>query len=225
MLCDDLKQQLDDYLAGNLSEPATSAVSAHLQQCDHCRHHYLQMQKMLFALRAMPVASPLNGYAERVMDFLPHRHTRPATERHHVRWYAAGFATALLVVLVALFVIRPPAGLPGQKTAMLNLYVSPQGTQPVNLVFHSPKQISHATLRIELPSGIEIKGYARQRVLQWQTSLQRGSNRLVLPLQLTGHTGGILTARLSHAGHSRVFKVHLITRGSSSQLRTANQTV
>lgn len=225
MHCEDLQRQLDDYLAGNLSKPAASAVHAHLQHCDHCRHNYLQTQKLVLALRTMPVAPPRSGYAERVLDFLPRRNTRTAAAPRQVHWYAAGAATALLMVIVALFVMRPSAGLPGQDATMQNVYMSAHGIQPVNLVFHSPTQIPRATLRIELPSGIEIKGYAKQRVLQWQTSLQRGSNRLRLPLQLTGHTGGILTARLSHAGHNRVFKLHLIPRGPDAQRLTANQTV
>lgn len=225
MHCENLQRQLDDYLTGNLSDPAASAVTMHLQHCDACRRRYLQMQKLLHALHTLPVAPPRAGYARRVLAFLPHKQDRPAPARQRISWYTTGFASALLLMLAVGFVFTRTNSLTGHSLSTLTLDVSPSHIQKVSLVFHSPEQITRATLRIELPAGVDINGYAQQRILQWQTNLQRGSNRLVLPLRITGDAGGMLTARLSHDGHSRIFKLRILTHDTSSQRSTTQHTV
>jgi len=225
MHCETVQRQLDDYLDGDLHTSEQTAVAEHLQYCDSCRQKFAQAQQLLLALHAMPVAPPRAGYAQRVLGFL---HTGAATPNRYARrplWFASGFAMAMLAMLSVWFMFATPARLPEQSVSAITLHVSPQQVQNVDLVFNSPEQIQHATLRITLPAGIELKGYARRRVLVWQTELKPGANRLTLPLLATNIGGGILTARISHNGKSRTFKVNIVTNGASSQRHLPDLTV
>jgi hypothetical protein len=118
-----------------------------------------------------------------------------------------------------------PIRLPEETVSAITLHVIPQQVRKVDLVFNSPQHIQQATLRIELPVGVTLNGYAQRRVLQWQTELKQGSNRLSLPLIAKGNVGGTLTASISHEGKTRTFKVNIVTNGASSQRISLDQTV
>lgn len=225
MHCENIQQQLDDYLAGELPEAEQEAVAAHLQQCDQCQRVFLQTQKLLLALHTMPVTSARAGYAQRVLDFLPQPADRSRPIARRPLWFVSGFATALVAMFVVWFVFPTPASLPLRSMPVLNLHVASHRIHNVDLVFHSPTRISHATLRITLPAGVEINGYSRQRVLQWQTDLKPGANRLVLPLLVIKQAGGILTAKLSHNGKTRTFRLNIVTDTTTSQRNSVSQQV
>ena len=57
--------------------------------------------------------------------------------------------------------------------------------------------------RLFLPDGIEIDGFAGQRVITWRTSLKAGSNILPLTLIATSPLGGELLATLQHEDECR----------------------
>lgn len=225
MHCEDTQRQLDDYLEGSLPTDRHNAISGHLQSCAACRQVYTQAQQLLLALHTMPVAPPRAGYAQRVLGFLPMPTAKPATRSPVPLWFGAGFATAMLAVLAVWFMLSLPSRQPVETVAAITLHIVPQQVHTVALVFNSPKHIQQATLRIELPAGIELNGYAKQHVLQWQTELKQGSNRLTLPLIAKGHADGVLTASLSHQGKTRTFKVNIVTNRTSSQRIPLNQSV
>ncbi|MEJ2360214.1 MAG: zf-HC2 domain-containing protein [Gammaproteobacteria bacterium] len=225
MHCENIQQQLDDYLAGELPEAGRDAINTHLQHCSHCQQVFLQTQKLLLALHTMPVTPARAGYAQRVLDFLPHPAGKSSLVVRRPLWFVSGFATAIIAMFVVLFLFPRPPSLPLQRAAVLTIHVASHQLHNVDLVFHSPMQISQATLRIDLPAGVEINGYARQRVLQWQTNLKQGANRLVLPLLVKTQAGGVLTARLSHNGKSRTFRVNIVTDATTSQRRSMSQHV
>jgi hypothetical protein len=119
-----------------------------------------------------------------------------------------------------------PARQAQQNVAVVSLHVIPKQVHKVDLLFNSPVHIRQATLRIELPPGVDIKGYAKRRVLEWQTELKPGANRLTLPIVLEGaHSGGIITATLRQADKRRVFQLRIIPDGVSSQRIYSNQPV
>jgi anti-sigma factor RsiW len=225
MHCEDTQRQFDDYLDGNLPTARHDAITVHLQHCADCRHKFEQAQQLLLALHAMPVAPPQQGYAQRVTGFL-HTSEKPAPRLPIPLWFTTGFATAILAVFAVWFMLSTPTTrLPGTTVSAITLQVVPHQVRKVDLVFNSPAHIQQATLRIELPAGVELDGYAQRRVLQWQTELKQGSNRLSLPLIAKGNVGGTLTASISHKGKIRTFKINIKTNGASSQRIPLNQTV
>lgn len=225
MHCEDTQRQLDDYLDGNLPIARHDAISGHLQHCAGCRQKFEQAQQLLLALHTMPVAPPRAGYAQRVLGFLSMPTPKPDVRPRIPLWFGAGFATAMLAVVAVWFMLSLPSQQPVETVSAITLHVVPEQVHTVALVFNSPDHIQQATLRIELPAGIELSGYAQRHVLQWQTELKRGSNRLSLPLIAKGNIGGTLTATLSHQGKTRTFKVNIVTNGASSQRIPLNQTV
>lgn len=225
MHCETIQRQLDDYLDGGLHTSEQTAVAEHLQHCNSCRQKFAQAQQLLLALHAMPVAPPRAGYAQRVLGFLHADAETPARYARRPLWFASGFAMAMVAMFTVWFMFATPARLPEESVSAITLHLSPHQIQDVDLVFNSPERIEHATLRIALPAGIELKGYARRRILVWQTELKPGANRLTLPLLVTNTDGGILTARISHNGKSRTFKVNIETNGASSQRHLSNLTV
>jgi hypothetical protein len=225
MHCKDTQRQLDEYLDGSLPTAEHTAISGHLQQCASCRQAFEQAQQLFLALHAMPVAPPRAGYAQRVLGFLHAPAAKPAPRSHVPLWFATGFATAMLAVFAVWFMVSMPNRLPEETVSAITLHVMPQQVRKVDLVFNSPAHFQQATLRIELPAGIELNGYAQRRVLEWQTELKQGTNRLSLPLLATGNVGGTLTASISHEGKTRTFKVNIVTNGASSQRISLNQTV
>lgn len=225
MHCENIQRQLDDYLDGGLSPSEQAAIAEHLQHCSGCCQAFSQTQQLLLALQAMPVTPPQAGYAQRVLGFLHDPRTKPVTYTPRPLWFATGFATAMLALFTVWFMFATPARLPAQGVPAITLHVLPDQVRKVDLVFNSPVRIEHATLRLELPAGIELNGYARRRVLQWQTELKPGANRLTLPLQATNAGGGVLTARISHNGKSHTYKINIVTYGASSQRHLTDLTV
>lgn len=226
MHCEDAQRQFDDYLDGSLPTAGHAAVARHLQQCADCRQAFEQAQQLLSALHAMPVAPPQAGYAQRVTGFLHTANEKPAARIHIPLWFATGFATAMMLALFTVWFMLPMSNrLPETTVSAVTLHVVPHQVRKVDLVFNSPERIQHATLRIELPAGIELDGYAQRRVLQWQTELKQGSNRLSLPLVAQGDNGGTLKAIISHKGKTRIFKVNIETSGASSQRSYLDLTV
>jgi hypothetical protein len=225
MHCKDTQRQLDEYLDGSLPTAEHTAITGHLQQCTGCRQAFEQAQQLFLALHTMPVAPPRAGYAQRVLGFLHAPAAKPAPRSHIPLWFATGFATAMLAVFAVWFMVSMPIRLPEETVSAITLHVIPQQVRKVDLVFNSPQHIQQATLRIELPVGVTLNGYAQRRVLQWQTELKQGSNRLSLPLIAKGNVGGTLTASISHEGKTRTFKVNIVTNGASSQRISLDQTV
>ncbi len=225
MHCEDTLRQLDEYLDGSLPKDPHNAITRHLQYCPGCRQKYEQAQQLLLALHTMPVAPPRAGYTQRVTGFL-HISEAPIHRLRTPLWFATGFATAMLTVFVVWFMLSMPTNrLSETAVSTVTLHVVPHQVRKVDLVFNSPIHIQQATLRIELPAGVELAGYAQQHFLQWQTELKQGSNRLTLPLIVKANVGGTLTASLSHEGRTRTFKVNIVTNGASSQRIPLNQSV
>lgn len=225
MHCEDIQRQLEEYLDGNLPIDRHDAISGHLQSCAACRQVYSQSRQLRLALQTMPVAPPRAGYTQRVLSFLPASNTKSGVRSPVPVWFGAGFATAVLAVFAVWFMLSLPGQPMTETISEISLHVAPQQVRTVALVFNSPNRIQQATLRIELPAGVELKGYANQRVLQWQTELDKGSNRLMLPLIAKGHAGGMLTASISHQGKTRTFKVNVVNNSESSQRTSISQTV
>jgi hypothetical protein len=226
MFCLDVQRQLDDYLDGQLADNERTAIDAHLVSCVDCRQRVGQAQNVLLTLQSMMPIPPRPGYAERILGSLPRPAAQDRPRRSAALWFSTGFATALATLAGLWLVLAQPARQAQQNVAVVALHVIPRQVHKVDLLFNSPGHIRQATLRIELPPGVDIKGYAKRRVLEWQTELKPGATRLTLPIVLEGaHSGGIITATLRQADKRRVFQLRIIPDGVSSQRIFSNQPV
>ena len=64
-----------------------------------------------------------------------------------------------------------------------------------------------------LSGGFEIVGFGDLRELTWSTDLEKGVNKLTLPLSAVAVAGGQLVVRLEHEGTTREFRVDLNITG------------
>lgn len=212
MNCTQSQNMLDDYIDGNLSAIQLSALEAHLKQCDACTDHFNAAQKLLVALKDIPVPPAHDGYEKRMLKFLEEK--KPISK--HSSWFVAGFTSAIAASFAFWLIFSPVTTLNTNKINSVNLIV--QKKQTVDLVFNLDNALAEATLTLELPEKVEIAGYPGKRELSWKTSLKKGANRLALPLIATEKHTGYLIAHLKNNGKTKTFRIHLDTKQPQSSL-------
>lgn len=214
MNCTQFERMLDDYLDGELSTIQLSHCQAHLNECEHCRHSYTQANKLINALKEIPVPAAKDGYEKRVLSFLDNK-SKEKKQQHN--WFIAGFGSAVAASF-ALWLVLAPVSVTTNTETMTTVSLPVQQPQTVDLVFNLQNDLTDATLTIELPENVIIAGYENKRQLSWTTSLKKGTNRLALPLIAKNYFDGILVARLSKKGKTKSFSVHLNSSLPSSGL-------
>jgi len=93
----------------------------------------------------------------------------------------------------------------------------------VKLVFEAPMDLAEVTLSVELPENVELEGYAGQRQLVWQTSLNKGQNILALPVIAIGNGQGELVAQLSYGDKTKQFHIVLKTTSDGALIYQINK--
>ena len=101
--CDDIRLQLTEYAAGDLSAGEAAAVAKHLDGCPACREELAVEQSLRSTLGSLPRAECPPG----IGDFVPA--AVPAHRRSRLPW-GVGFAAAagLAAVLIGGFLDRGP---------------------------------------------------------------------------------------------------------------------
>jgi anti-sigma factor RsiW len=202
MNCQETTALLADYCYGNLADAEQLAVEAHLDGgCAGCRQALAQERALRAALRAMPVPPPSRGFLEQAV----HRAAstrRPSTARWRAAVGGALAAGVVLGLVATLFlrVPRPTEGIPGVTMAL-------HEARTIQLALNSERELRQATVTIQLPEGVELRGFAGQREISWKTDLARGVNLLSLPLVAVAAKDGALVARLHHDDRNRELRV------------------
>lgn len=203
MQCTQLPDLLDDYLDGVLSPLQQTALEQHLGDCSACQQQVLFAKQLQSRLASMPYPAPSGEFVTRVLQTIAAPQKKPYLQRYG---FAAGFITAAVAsVGLWLALISHPGvdNTPGVDLYSVELVA--EQTQQVSLVFNSPVDIDNAALKLELPSNIELAGHSTKRQLEWQTSLRKGTNRLILPLIAHGKTNGPLQASITSGGKTKTF--------------------
>lgn len=221
MNCTHVQQRLDDLVDGQLSLIEQEAVQVHMLDCQDCRARLAETQHLLLDLRDIPVPEPLAGYQQRMLGFL--RKRTSANKRPSRNWFIAGFASAALVMLMVWGLLVTPANLQGITPSVVTIQLIPQQLQSIDLVFNSPIHIKQASMRLQLPAHIELSGYKNQQLLEWQTELRPGSNRLTLPIIAKRSGDGVIHASISHAGKTRGFVIKVQSKAASSRRHSDRQ--
>jgi hypothetical protein len=204
MKCQEAKNLIDDFLDEYLEEPGKSELETHLTQCPDCRAELGRIRVLREQLRAIPVPPPSPGFEERALRQAGHSH------RVHVG-FAAGFGSAIAAGLLVWFAVGfwQPSGLPGQDSLSV-IAMQIEQPQEVSLAFNVPEALQDVTFRIELPEGVELQGYPKQRELVWKDHLNKGRNVMSLNLVAKQGTTGELRAYISQGGRERVFHVPVV---------------
>jgi len=193
---------VDDYLGGYLDEPTRQALEEHLEQCTSCQARFAQDKALRQRMQAQLVAQPKANFADRMLHGAVEHHQHKT--RHH--WsFIGGAIAASVVIAVTSFVLRFAAPQPemARQTLALN-----QVTR-VALALDSREELKGATITLQLPDNVELKGFPGQRMISWKTDINRGTNLLALPVMGVARKNGLLVARLQYGNKSKEYKVEL----------------
>jgi len=229
MNCAQTRQQLYDYIDGNLEPLHEQALEQHISGCEHCKSLIEQESKLKDQLKTIPVVGPSMGFEQRIMAKLESEKTARQIGEHGFMtqsWFAAAMGGAFMVFVMSWFVSFDNQVTTTTPTTLSAVTVEliPNQIQKVNLAFNSPSIIDKAMFRIILPANVEISGHKGKRELQWAASLKQGTNNLALPLVATELLANekseqFITARISHEGKSRDFKIKIVSKALQSGLQ------
>jgi len=208
MSCTHINEKLDDYLDGDLDDATTALLDEHIAACDSCRQTINDAQSLRGLLKDYRVPTPDAAFFDQALA----KATHVGASRQRSRWIMTGFGGAIAAGLIAWIIggmllqtpggIDPAANIPGVTMVL-------EEPRTVNLVFSSATTLTDAVLRVNLPAGIEVVGFAGQRQITWMTSLQAGKNILPLKLIATTPHGGELLATLEHDDRDRTFRIRV----------------
>ncbi len=176
MNCDICDNQLDSWLDGELSAVQLKAFEAHLNSCAECQIEAQRAQRIIAALRQLP--------APKMPEALPSLLGAPIKRRRGVLQFGIAASLLCLAITGALFLDRssnaPFSDDGGVKQQWVSLTFAE--AKDVTFALSSLSTMNDAVLTLELPDGVQLAGYPDQRELRWTASLQKGDNRLTLPL-------------------------------------------
>ena len=211
MNCDDVIEQLLDTDEDALSVLERSQLVAHLADCESCQDA-LRAANALRMVRKQPVLSAPDGLFDRVMNHTTH--STDSGARRSQFWTGVAFGgllaagIAIAVVTLGLFQ-APSSSLPEVPVVTMAL----GERQEVDIAIDADKDLPGTTVNVVLSGDFEFAGFGKQRELSWTTDLEKGVNRLALPLLAVGETEGHLIVRLEHEGTRRVFRLDLNLSG------------
>ncbi len=207
MNCQQIQQQLDDYLDGKLELMEEADLHLHLDACKDCRQ-LLQREKALMAgLKQVQVPAMTPGFAQRAVSHAASQ----AKQRPHRRGFVAGFSSALVAGFALMLVVVGilPGGNGIEPNVMPEVAISIAAPQTLNLAFDVGYAMNDATLSIDLPGNIEVVGFPGENRLSWQTSLTQGRNILPLPLKGTAAAAGEIIATLEQGGKKKILRIQV----------------
>ncbi len=206
MNCKDIQDRLSDFLDGELGSAQSDAFGTHIAECSDCRETLSRAQTIAVAMPRLPIEPPPNGFEERVLRQAAACSTpKPRISRAAIGGFVAACAASVLTI--ALMGPFAPAPTGGAAQALPFVAMTVDQPQTVNLVFASNSALENVSLRIELPEGVELAGYAGRREVVWRTSMLAGKNVLPLELVAEGSASGEIVARLQHGDTEQIFRI------------------
>lgn len=190
-----------------IEQADAEALREHLQACNECRTD-ADTQRLIRALRSLPVPAPEAGFEQRVMApalaRLPRRQAR-----HHVAWFTALAASVCIAIVATLQIAAPERASRASVSPQFSVAVQPAQTRVIDVLLESPRALHDATLVITL-DGVQLDNRPHTRELRWTTNLEKGANKLSLPVQLLGDADGEVLVRLEHGDTRREVRVRVM---------------
>ncbi len=231
MKCAEFKNCLDDGMDQELDSAEQVLFDSHRASCEACQAVYTAELAMLEGLRAMPVAEPPEGFADRVLVNVYKNAANqdvPQQQRHHRRGFALGFGSAAAALAVWVVVGMSPGELSDTggnvpesvvastdvntteaEQSVVSIALNTQ--QTIRLAFASSESLKGAKITIRLPENVALVGYPGRRQLSWETDLKKGDNLLRLPVIATQVAQGELIADIEYEGRVKTLMLHLET--------------
>jgi len=209
MECRQVHKMIDEMLSGTASHVQLQVVEQHIMGCEQCSEHLHTSRELSLNLQAMEIPEPSADFEARVISALDEVEIKKP--RH---WFAAGFGSAIAASVMFWFVFFQAEQFqqPNPEQALqviASVEMVTKEVKQVSLIFNAAKGLEMATISIELPEYVRLKGHPTRRVLSWKTSLKPGANRLNLSLIAERPMQGAVIARLTRGNQIRAFKIQL----------------
>lgn len=185
MTCSRYSEQLSDYFAGNLAEPARSEIAAHLTGCADCTAQLREIETILALLQTRKAPAAPADLAARLHVRLADE-PMPAKPSVALAWRSmlTGAVAASLIMFGTWAFLRTQAPLPTIQTAAVTV-ATPVA---VNIGFDVREDVENVTYTIDLPHGLQFVDADNQPLeaqsITWQGSLKRG--KTVVPITVRG---------------------------------------
>ncbi len=124
---------------------------------------------------------------------------------------AAGMALAASVVVAVLW-LRSDVPQPPLSTVVPQLTMVLHETRDVSIAMESAEALTNVEIRVLLSGSVVLAGFEGQRELSWRTDLDRGMNRLTLPVVAQRAGAGQVLVEVVHQDRRRTFVVDVRTR-------------
>ncbi len=236
MNCTEFNNNLTHGSDQELDVSEQAAFDTHRASCAACQAVYDSEMCMLESLRAMPVATPPAGFADRVLaNTFKDAANRNVSQQqnHHLQGFVVGFGSAAAAALAMWVVVgMSPDALPtvdnvAGRSAPEQTVASAEAKQPslsialnaqqtIKLAFASGEALKGAKITIHLPENVALVGYPGRRQLSWETNLKKGDNLLSLPIMATQVASGELVADIEYAGQVKTLKLNLETSAAGA---------
>ncbi len=216
MNCQQILTMIDDYLDGYLDKNQHVEFDRHVLECKSCQRELSQAQHILDEIKSIPVPAMSPGFTQRAI-----KNAVQAQDRPQRRGFVMGFGSAIAAGLVLALVVGgllPTAQVPTPSApqvashtpdSIVEISLSVEKVQMVNLVFDSTQAVAGAELSISLPEHVELSGYPGQQVLAWSTDLKQGRNVLSLPIKGLFNASGELVANINANGKIKAVRIQL----------------
>lgn len=184
MNCKEFQQNIDYLDAEQPDSASAEAWQAHLRDCPVCRAFYNDVCQLKDTLKN----AELPPLPQKVRQMIYVQNDQPI---YLLRWAAAA---ALLLITFSL-------GFMGALKMRHDVPVSveaPRTLQTVVMAIESVSDRHDVTLRLLLPSGVEVEGHPGVATLEWRDDLSAGVNRLRIPLIVSGEAHGTLIAQVEY---------------------------
>lgn len=209
MNCEQLADSISGLVASTLSPAQVAECRQHLAGCPACSEA-LHGAEALAMLRARDTGEvPPDLFATVLQRLDTGREPRRSGQRF---WLGTMFGGALAASLFAAALVLGWIGVPNTyapETA--ELHVALGEVRNMDLAIETDRPMQGATISVLLAGGVELEGYGQRRELTWTSDLEKGINRLSLPVIAIGEDGGSVIVRLSHPQSEQVFVVRLKT--------------
>jgi hypothetical protein len=216
MKCEDVLDAV--RRAGPGAEAERRAATEHLAGCESCRNaaHALAV---LRADRDLLIEPPSEGAFARAVEAAASARELFSRRRRAPFWLGVGSGLALAAGIAgAVLILRPLVEPRAQGIPAVTLAVNE--ARDVSVALSSPEALAGAEIRVALSGEIGLRGFADQRELHWRTDLDRGVNRLTLPLVALGPHGGQVLVEVQYGEKRRAFvvDVHATERRPTASL-------
>ncbi|MDH3534912.1 MAG: zf-HC2 domain-containing protein [Gammaproteobacteria bacterium] len=199
MNCQATNNLMQDFVDGRLAGDDTEQVSAHLEQCGACRENYQDILGVIELLqqRRVPPASP--GFTTAVLERAIDAAQPPRGRR--MPYMAGGIAASFIAAFVLLSMMTNPAH-PTAQVVLIGNQV-----QTIKVAIESAHPVDSIRMTIDVSDNLEISGYQDQKVISWNTRLEKGTNIIALPVSAIARGDGEINARVGLNDREKVFKI------------------